>query len=84
MLEVTPCPASSYVNMDVTAFEIKEAEIGIYDISGRLLCTLGSTLLYPGTSRFAWQPDGASPGVCFVRLTAGEFETTQRFVVIVA
>jgi hypothetical protein len=56
------------------------AGLSVYDISGRAIQEAGSVEYQPGWHTM--QLGEFRPGIYFVRMRAGEFEATQRFVVV--
>jgi hypothetical protein len=55
-------------------------EVSVFDVSGRLVRSQGPTEYQPGWH--SAQLEALSPGVYFIRMRAGEFEATQRFVML--
>jgi hypothetical protein len=54
----------------------------IYDIAGRLLQTLVSDELQPGTYEVTFVGSGLNSGVYFYKLTAGSFTETKKMLLI--
>jgi hypothetical protein len=69
-----PNPFNSATTITLTGAE--QAEIGIYDITGRLITTL-----YAVGGRALWDASGCSSGLYFARL-AGEKATTIKLVLV--
>lgn len=80
LLPVTPNPCAGAPVVEFGLPGPSAVEIDGYDISGRLLKSIGPSAFLPGWH--AVQLGELSPGIYFVRMRVGEFEATQRFVVI--
>jgi hypothetical protein len=77
-LQVSPSPFTNSLSIRYAAPNPQATEVRIYDASGRLEATLGTSTGTPGTRTLFWQPDPAlSNGVYFVVLTAGEARITE-------
>lgn len=80
LLPVTPDPASGPVSVSFGLPSAGFVGLTVYDISGRPIQEAGSAEYQPGWHTM--QLGEFRPGIYFVRMRAGEFETTQRFVVV--
>ena len=67
----------------------RAAHVGlhIYDVSGRLVCTLADKEMEPGSKEIAWDGRddagrGTASGVYFYRLTASSFTETRKMVLL--
>ena len=58
------------------------ASLRIYDITGRLVETLGDEILEPGNQTIQWNANTFSSGVYFVRLEAGTFSQSQKLILL--
>lgn len=57
-------------------------ELGIYDVSGRLVARIARGAFEAGYHEVAWENDeGARPGVYFLRLSFGRTEATRKIVI---
>jgi hypothetical protein len=80
LLQVTPNPSSGFAS---ASFEMPEAglvALSVLDISGRMVQSTGPDQYLPGLHSV--QLGGLRPGIYFVRMQAGEYEATERFVVV--
>ncbi len=77
---VTPNPASGPVTLSFGLPSPASVDLLLLDISGRLIRHISTDEYQPGWNTL--QIDGLLPGIYFVRMTAGEFEASERFVVI--
>ncbi len=81
-LSVMPNPANPFA---VASFKLQDAShvrLNVYDISGRMLESLVSETLLPGTHRFRWDAIGAASGVYLFRLTTEHGVQTARAVIL--
>ena len=79
-LQVTPNPSSGSASVSFEVLETGLVSLSVFDISGRLVQDAGPSEYEPGCHTI--QLGGLHPGVYFVRMQAGEFTATQRFVVV--
>jgi hypothetical protein len=82
-----PHPVVGSATIDVTVEEDTEAEVFVFDVSGRLVARPSIGRLQEGTSAITWNPvdDHGQPlqtGVYFLRLVAGENDAMRRVVVL--
>jgi hypothetical protein len=80
LLPVRPNPCAGTAGIDFGLPVAATVELSLFDISGRLVQDIAAAEYQPGWHEI--QLSELSPGVFFVRMTAGEFEATQRFVVV--
>jgi hypothetical protein len=79
LLPVTPCPVRGSATIGFQLAEEGTVEFSIFDVTGRIIYRASeSRPAGPGEMVIS----GLDPGVCFVRIRAGEFLATQRFVVV--
>ena len=55
----------------------EQVQIGVFDVAGRQLATVENERLTAGTYQRAWNTDGVSNGVYFVRMRAGDATLTK-------
>jgi len=77
---IAPNPSGPISSISFGLPEAGQTEISVFDISGRLVQEIGSTEYPAGNHTIQLQALG--PGIYFVRMQAGEFAATQRFVVV--
>jgi hypothetical protein len=80
LLPVTPNPSGPSPSIGFNLCETGTATLYVYDLSGRLVREFGPAEYPAGAQTIQLQP--LSPGIFFVRMQAGEFTATQRFVVV--
>ena len=56
--------------------------IRVYDITGRELETLANSNFNPGNYRFNWNASVYPSGIYFVKMIAGEFQSTQKLILV--
>ena len=75
-----PNPASGSVSIGFAVPELSSVELSVFDLSGRLVSEIHGNEYSQGYHNI--HLDDFSPGIYFVRMEAGDFVATQRFVVI--
>jgi hypothetical protein len=80
LMPVSPNPSNGAVTLDYGLPSTVEVELAVYDVSGRVAQRISLGACVAGWHSV--QLDELSPGIYFVRMTAGEFSGTQRFVVL--
>ncbi len=76
---VFPNPVGASVRIELIGFS-GVSEIGIYDISGRLVVTIPS--LHQSSNVFLWTTNGCEPGVYFAVANSDESGTISRRIVV--
>lgn len=79
---VYPNPARSQVRVEIALAEAEEMTLSVFDLSGRLVSRLESSLVEAGSHSFVWTPENISPGCYFVRLQTGT-AIHSRYVIVV-
>ncbi|MBK8231000.1 MAG: hypothetical protein IPK72_10530 [Candidatus Eisenbacteria bacterium] len=87
-LGLSPSPASASTRIVLTVARPCVIRLGIYDVSGRLVCMIAERPVTPGRHDFTWSAEttmSARPGsgIFFVRLETDERESVTRRLVIV-
>jgi hypothetical protein len=80
LLPVRPNPSAGTAGIEFGLPDAAMVELELFDISGRLVRETVPTEYEPGWHTA--QLDALGPGIYFVRMRAGEFEATRRFVVV--
>jgi len=80
LLPVTPNPCTGSPSVVYGLPAASFVEVSVFDVYGRLVRSQGPTEYQPGWH--SAQLEALSPGVYFIRMRAGEFEATQRFVML--
>ena len=76
----SPNPAFGTVSICFGVPELSPVSLTVFDLSGRLVNMIQDDEYSPGFHNV--QLDELSPGIYFCRMVSGDFEATQRFVVI--
>jgi hypothetical protein len=77
-----PCPATDRVTLSYCLPEgTKNAELSLYDLSGRLVESSVTVPTTPGRHEIAYDTSGLPPGVYLVRLAADTSALTRRVVI---
>jgi hypothetical protein len=77
-----PCPTSSQVTLSYYLPEgTKNAELSLYDLSGRLVASSVSIPTAPGRHEISYDTSDLPPGVYIVRLTTDTSSTTKRLII---
>jgi hypothetical protein len=84
-LKTSPNPFMGSVRIEFTLDAKSRAELGIYDVTGRLVRCISSGTLYPERHSFEWNGKDRNgvdvpPGVYFCRISAGGEEATRKLV----
>lgn len=79
-ISVSPNPSRGNVLVSFSLPEASQVSFSLFDAAGRLVQHINSDYFPDGVSSFALEQ--LSTGLFFCRMTAGEFTTTQRFVVV--
>jgi hypothetical protein len=80
LIPVTPNPCHSAPEIGFGLPSAESVVLQLFDISGRLVRTVGATGFEPGWHSI--RLEAMDPGVYFVRMRAGDFEAAERFVVL--
>jgi len=78
---IYPTPASSQISIDVIIPEQADIDIAIYDIAGRKVATVAGGQYNEGEYTITGDVSGLTNGVYIMRMTAGGFTASKRFVV---
>ncbi|MFP4458514.1 MAG: T9SS type A sorting domain-containing protein [Candidatus Zixiibacteriota bacterium] len=87
MLSSYPNPFNAKTRIDFTIGQASDVELGIYDVSGRLIRTLASDFIEKGDHSIFFDGksnngDNISTGVYFVRIKAGEDTAVERIMLV--
>lgn len=74
-----PNPAHGFVQIGYSVPEATGVELTVYDLAGRSVAAAGIDC---AEGQHTYALDGLAAGVYVVRMRAGEFEATERFVVL--
>jgi len=77
-----PNPFNSSITIAFDLHSASEVELTIYDIQGREITALDSGGWVLGKNTAVWDASDCSSGVYFVHLTAGEYQKTQKLVLM--
>jgi hypothetical protein len=81
-LSAYPNPFNASTSISYTLAEQSEVVLDVYDILGRRVSSLYDGVQGAGSHSLIWDADGFSSGVYFYRLTAGEFEESQKMMLV--
>ena len=62
--------------------DYSDVSISIYDITGKRIETLVNKPMAPGHHSIQWNAIGQPSGVYFVKLSAGNFESSQKILLL--
>jgi hypothetical protein len=82
LLQNKPNPFHNSTLISYSLPAISGATLSIYDITGRLVETLVDETQQPGIHQVRWNRKENPSGVYFYRLSAGEFVSTKKMVVV--
>jgi hypothetical protein len=77
-----PNPATDFVTLSVPAYSNTMADAGIFTMNGTLVKSFSGTGLTPGENEIRLDLADLSPGVYFVRISAGETTSEKRIVLV--
>lgn len=77
---VVPNPSLGVLTVTFGLPEPESVSLVFFDVTGRLVLETAPSEY--GQGFHSIQPGTLRPGICFVRMTAGEFTATRRFVVV--
>ncbi len=77
-----PNPFNASVSISFELPVVSEVELVIYDIQGKEISQLATRNSQLGTNTVVWDASAQSSGIYFARLTAGEYQKTQKLVLI--
>jgi len=77
-----PNPFNASTNIKFTLPNSSDVKIDIYDIHGRRVSTIVNEHLFAGYHSVIWNPEDLSSGAYFYRIEAGEYETSQKMMLL--
>ncbi|OGB65655.1 MAG: hypothetical protein A2Y94_15495 [Caldithrix sp. RBG_13_44_9] len=77
-----PNPFNPATTISYTILKPSRVNISIYDITGQLVTILVNEFQNPGTYSVKWNSEGWNSGVYLYRLTAGEFTTAKKCIIV--
>jgi hypothetical protein len=75
-----PFNPSTTINFDLPVEN--QVQLQVYDLQGRLVQELSNSILKAGYHQFIWNADRYASGAYLIKLTAGDFITTQKITLI--
>jgi len=75
-----PFNPSTTINFDLPVEN--HVHLQVYDLQGRLVQELSNSILRAGYHQFIWNADRYASGAYIIKLTAGDFITTQKITLI--
>jgi hypothetical protein len=82
LLSPYPNPFNSTIRLGYDLPQATKVELGIYDLSGRLVENLVNRHQEAGEYHLQWEGSGVATGIYFVRLQAGKGIATKRILLI--
>lgn len=80
-IRLYPSPFSDTLILDIRSSETTFGSITVYDLSGRLVDSIGTDIFINGTH--LWEPDEfLAAGSYLVQVSSGEFSVTERCVFV--
>ncbi len=77
-----PNPFNPTTTMKLFMPAAVEMQVGVYNLLGQSVATLANGYMEKGTYDLTWDAADVSSGMYFVKMTAGEYVSTQKLVVI--
>ncbi|MCP4580143.1 MAG: T9SS type A sorting domain-containing protein [candidate division Zixibacteria bacterium] len=77
-----PNPFNANTTIKYSLPTLSEVTLDIYDVLGRKVQTFHESRLPAGSHSLIWNADGFSSGVYFYKVTAGEFERTEKMILL--
>jgi hypothetical protein len=77
-----PNPFNANTTISFSLAEASNVELGVYDLSGRLVTTLVEGEMEAGEHLISWDASEVSSGVYFYKLTAGEYRAAKRMMLV--
>jgi hypothetical protein len=81
-LKLFPNPCSGLLNIEYSMQETGEAEISIYDVTGRVVREIANEYFSTGHHNRTFDARGLPPGVYFIRLDAGNHSEIKKVIFI--
>jgi hypothetical protein len=81
-LRIFPNPCSGLLNIEYSMQETGEAEISIYDVTGRVVREIVNEHFSTGYHNRTFDARGLPPGVYFVRLDAGNHSEIKKVILV--
>lgn len=81
-LKLFPNPCSGLLNIEYSMQEAGEAEISIYDVTGRVVREIANEYFSTGHHNRTFDARGLPPGVYFIRLDAGNHSEIKKVIFI--
>lgn len=82
LLRVTGNPASGILNIKVTLDNQTDIRLAVYDLNGRLLCTLNPEILSSGAHSIEMDISSFSQGTVFLVCTAGDTRLIEPVLIL--
>ena len=86
-LTVSPNPSQHKISISFYVPDAREVSINIYDIAGKLVCSLVDGMQETGNHKITWNGKNnngreVTSGIYFCRLTTGDSETTRKVLLV--
>ncbi|MBM4159359.1 MAG: T9SS type A sorting domain-containing protein [Ignavibacteria bacterium] len=82
MYQNYPNPFNPSTTIKFQISEFRNVSLKIYDVLGKEISTLVNEKLQPGTYQVTFDGSGFPSGVYFCRLTAGNFSSVRKMVLL--
>ena len=77
-----PNPFNPVTSFEYTMPEDGMVQISVYDVNGRIVAELVNEYVVAGSYPVIWNANDLSSGVYMVNMTAGEYSTMQKIMLI--
>ncbi|MDZ7359225.1 MAG: T9SS type A sorting domain-containing protein [candidate division KSB1 bacterium] len=77
-----PNPFNPATTISYTLPKSSEVELGVYDVSGKLIAVLVRGTRTAGAHKSIWEAAGVAAGVYFVKMRAGDFQATRKILLL--
>ena len=82
LTNIYPNPFNPVTNISYSLPEITNISLTVYDMTGREISVLYSGTQSPGNHIISWDASVQSSGIYFINMTAGDFLSTQKLMLL--
>ena len=76
-----PNPFSTSTTISFSLSQSQNVSLKVYDVNGRLIKTLASTIFEEGEHQIVWNAEEVNAGIYFLKMQAVEFLKTEKLIV---
>jgi len=80
-IEIAPNPVSSSTTISFSLNQSENVSLKIFDLNGRLIETLASTVLEEGEHSIEWNAESVNAGVYFLQVQTAAYSKTTKLIV---